>query len=130
MQEVFIRQLDQITSAFVAQLNENRPWPVQFVVTTHSPHMANEARFESMRYFLSVPDGEGMRRSVVKDLRKGMGGAPTPDREFLHQYLTLTRCDLFFADKAVLIEGTAERILLPAMIRKTDSAAGRPAAAR
>ena len=127
MQEVFIRQLDQITSAFVAQLNENRPWPVQFVVTTHSPHMANEARFEAMRYFLSVPDGEGIRRSVVKDLRKGMGGAPEPDREFLHQYLTLTRCDLFFADKAVLIEGTAERILLPAMIRKTDSsAAGQP----
>ncbi len=127
MQEVFIRQLDQITSAFVAQLNENRPWPVQFVVTTHSPHMANEARFEAMRYFLSVPDGEGMRRSVVKDLRKGMGGAPELDREFLHQYLTLTRCDLFFADKAVLIEGTAERILLPAMIRKTDSAAaGQP----
>ncbi|MGN8113969.1 ATP-dependent nuclease [Labrys sp. 22185] len=127
MQEVFIRQLDQITNAFVAQLNEDRPWPVQFVVTTHSPHMANEARFEAMRYFLSVPDGEGMRRSVVKDLRKGMGGATEPDREFLHQYLTLTRCDLFFADKAVLIEGTAERILLPAMIRKTDSAAaGQP----
>lgn len=127
MQEVFIRQLDQITSAFIAQLNENRPWPVQFVVTTHSPHMANEARFEAMRYFLSVPDGEGMRRSLVKDLRKGMDGAPEPDREFLHQYLTLTRCDLFFADKAVLIEGTAERILLPAMIRKTDSAAaGQP----
>lgn len=127
MQEVFIRQLDQITSAFVAQLNENRPWPVQFVVTTHSPHMANEARFEAMRYFMSVPDGEGTRRSVVKDLRNGMGGAPEPDREFLHQYLTLTRCDLFFADKAVLIEGTAERILLPAMIRKTDSAAdGQP----
>lgn len=127
MQEVFIRQLDQIMSAFVAQLNENKPWPVQFVVTTHSPHMANEARFEAMRYFLSVPDGEGMRRSVVKDLRQGMGGAPEPDREFLHQYLTLTRCDLFFADKAVLIEGTAERILLPAMIRKTDgAAAGQP----
>lgn len=127
MQEVFIRQLDQIANAFVAQLNENRPWPVQFVVTTHSPHMANEARFEVMRYFLSVPDGESMRRSVVKDLRKGMGGAPEPDREFLHQYLTLTRCDLFFADKAVLIEGTAERILLPAMISKTDSAAaGQP----
>jgi predicted ATP-dependent endonuclease of OLD family len=82
MQEVFIRQLDQITSAFVAQLNENRPWPVQFVVTTHSPHMANEARFEAMRYFLSVPDGEGMRRSVVKDLRKGMGGAPSPIANF------------------------------------------------
>lgn len=122
MQEVFIRQLDQIANAFVVQLNENRPWPVQFVVTTHSPHMANEARFESMRYFLSVPDGDGLRRSVIKDLRQGTGGTPAPERDFLHQYLTLTRCDLFFADKAVLIEGTSERLLLPAMIRKADAA--------
>lgn len=123
MQEVFIRQLDQIANAFVAQLNENRPWPVQFVVTTHSPHMANEARFESLRYFLSVADQDGLRRSEIKDLRKGMGDAPVPDRDFLHQYLTLTRCDLFFADKAVLIEGTSERLLLPVMIRETDATA-------
>jgi len=68
-----------------------------------------------------------MRCSVVKDLRNGMGSTPEPDREFLHQYLTLTRCDLFFADKAVLVEGTSERLLLPTMIRKTDSAAaGQP----
>jgi putative ATP-dependent endonuclease of OLD family len=123
MQEVFIRQLERISNAFVAQLNADRPWPVQFVVTTHSPHMANEARFESLRYFLSIPDGPVLRRSVVKDLRQGMGGTPVEDRNFLHQYLTLSRCDLFFADKAVLIEGTAERLLLPAMIRKTDAAA-------
>ncbi|MHB1532881.1 MAG: ATP-dependent nuclease [Acidithiobacillus sp.] len=127
MQEVFIRQLERVAAAFVAQLNADRPWPVQFVVTTHSPHMANEARFESLRYFLSIPDGEGTHRSVVKDLRQGMAGAEPAVREFLHQYLTLSRCDLFFADKAILIEGTSERLLLPAMIRKTDeAAAGQP----
>lgn len=122
MQEVFIRKLDQIATEFSTRLNEGRPWPVQFVVSTHSPHMANEAHFEAMRYFLSVPDGQGLRRSVIKDLRQGPGAPSAPDREFLHQYLTLTRCDLFFADKAVLIEGTSERLLLPAMIRKTDAA--------
>lgn len=127
MQEVFIRQLEHVANAFVAQLNADRPWPVQFVITTHSPHMANEARFESLRYFLSIADGDGGRCSVIKDLRRGMAGAPVPERNFLHQYLTLSRCDLFFADKAVLIEGTAERLLLPAMIKKTDAEAhGQP----
>lgn len=127
MQEVFIRQLEQIANAFVTQLNADRPWPVQFVVTTHSPHMANEARFESLRYFLSIADGGGLRKSVIKDLRHGMGGTPEEERDFLHQYLTLSRCDLFFADKAILVEGTAERLLLPAMIRKTDAeATGQP----
>src|SRR3546814_16235444 len=75
MQEAFIRQLERVAAAFVAQLNADRPWPVQFVVTTHSPPMANEARFESLRYFLSMPDGESMRRSVVTALRQGMAGA-------------------------------------------------------
>lgn len=127
MQEVFIRQLEHVAHAFVTQLNADRPWPVQFVVTTHSPHMANESRFESLRYFLSIADGDAGRRSVIKDLRQGMAGAPAPERNFLHQYLTLSRCDLFFADKAVLIEGTAERLLLPAMIKKTDAGAqGQP----
>jgi putative ATP-dependent endonuclease of the OLD family len=127
MQEVFIRQLDHVASTFVAQLNADKPWPVQFMVTTHSSHIANEARFESLRYFLSIADDDGFRQSIIKDLRQGMGSAPAQEREFLHQYLTLSRCDLFFADKAVLIEGTAERLLLPAMIRKTDAdAQGQP----
>lgn len=123
MQEVFIRQLHLIKGAFEQQLNNSRPWPVQFVISTHSPHMANEARFETMRYFLSVIDESGIRQSRIKDLRQGMGGAPASDRDFLYQYLTLTRCDLFFADKAILIEGTSERLLLPTMIAKTDAAA-------
>src|SRR3546814_11459525 len=87
MQEVFIRQLDQITSAFVSQLNENRPWPVQFVVTTHSPHMANVARFEAMRYFLSDADGDGLRRSVFKGRRQGMRTMPTQYAELRNKHL-------------------------------------------
>ena len=34
--------------------------------------------------------------------------------------MTLIRCDLLFADKAVLIEGPTERMLLPKMIEKID----------
>jgi putative ATP-dependent endonuclease of OLD family len=123
MQEVFIRQIENIAKVFEDQFNEKLPWPVQFVVSTHSPHMANEARFESMRYFMASSDQNlnGMRTTRVKDLRNGLGDTPQPDRDFLHQYLTLTRCDLFFADKAILIEGTSERLLLPRMIQKIDA---------
>lgn len=63
-------------------------------------------------------------KTVVKDLRKGLSGKAEPDRTFLHQYMTLTRCDLFFADKAILIEGTSERLLLPRMIKMLDE--GKP----
>lgn len=121
MQEVFIGQLAAIADVFAKQFAEGTPWPVQFVVTTHSSHVANRAPFESMRYFLSVAGRGTMRFTRVKDLRQGLGGTPQTDREFLHKYMTLTRCDLLFADKAILIEGTSERLLLPRMVEKTDA---------
>lgn len=36
---------------------------------------------------------------------------------FLKKYLKLTHCDLFFADAAILVEGTVEKLLLPQMIK-------------
>jgi len=124
MAEVFIRKLEEIALIFANQYNEGVPWPVQFVVTTHSTHMANQARFEAMRYFLATPQNqtEHFRATRIKDLRTGLSDTPEKDREFLHQYMTLTRCDLLFADKAALIEGCTERLLLPTMIEKVDAA--------
>jgi predicted ATP-dependent endonuclease of OLD family len=125
MQEVFIRQIGKIAQQLVDGEEAPTTWAVQFVVSTHSSHIANEAGFESIRYFLSanVEGAEpGMRRTRIKDLREGLAGKPAPEKEFLHQYLTLTRCDLFFADKAVLVEGLSERLLLPVVIQKLETA--------
>jgi putative ATP-dependent endonuclease of OLD family len=125
MQEVFISRLGQIAKVFADKFNGGVAWPVQFIVTTHSSHVANRAPFESIRYFFASPiaaNGE-IRSTTVKDLGKGLGGSPTADLAFLHKYMTLTRCDLLFADKAVLIEGTTERLLFPAMTRKVDALA-------
>ena len=118
MQEVFIRKIADIASAFNKETGES--WPVQFVVSTHSSHVANEAHFETIRYFLAAAVNSGAISTKIKDLRKGLAGKAEPDRKFLHQYMTLTRCDLFFADKAVLIEGTTERLLLPKIIRMLE----------
>lgn len=117
MQEVFIRQLEKIVSEFQKQLNDGNIWPVQFVVSTHSSHIANEADFSKVRYFLS----KGGNETKVKDLGEAFGGNEVKaDKEFLHKYLTLTKCDLYFADRAILIEGATERILLPEMIKKVE----------
>ena len=123
MQEVFIRKLGEITAEF--SKIEETAWPVQFIVSTHSAHVANEARFECVRYFTASSPPGAVPQTRVKDLRKGLAGKPDDVRNFLHQYLTLTRCDLFFADKAILIEGTTERLMLPRIIEKID--AGLPA---
>ena len=39
---------------------------------------------------------------------------------FIKKYLTLSRCDLFFADKIIFVEGASERLLLPDMIEKSN----------
>ena len=120
MQEVFIRQVSRIAQELSGQDGTPLPWPVQFVVSTHSSHVANAAGFEAIRYFLPTSVSGGIRQTRVKDLREGLRETPEKQRTFLRQYLTLTRCDLFFADKAVLIEGTSERLLLPVIIEKLE----------
>jgi len=122
MQNVFIRKLSEIAKLFGDTYNEGRVWPVQFVVTTHSSHIANEAPFDSMRYFLAQPSGKrpGIFATVVRDLCAGLGEEDPENREFLHKYMTLTRCDLLFADRSILVEGSTERLLLPKMIEKID----------
>ncbi|PPC94864.1 MAG: ATP-dependent endonuclease [Methylotenera sp.] len=123
MQEVFIRQLPEIVKKLCAAEGLNVSWPVQFVVSTHSPHVANEARFDTIRYFAVTSNDlpVGVRCTQVKDLSSELAGLKGPASNFLHQYLTLTRCDLFFADKAVLIEGTTERLMLPQVMRALDA---------
>jgi energy-coupling factor transporter ATP-binding protein EcfA2 len=112
MQEVFIRKLSDLANDFGTRLNNGVPWNVQFIVTTHSSHVANEAPFDAIRYFLSRP----ARRSAnlwetrIKDLRMGLTSEPKPTLEFLQRYMTLTRCDLFFADKAILIEALLSKL--------------------
>jgi putative ATP-dependent endonuclease of OLD family len=122
MQEVFIRQLSFIAENLSGQQPDDPTWPVQFIVSTHSSHIANEAGFESIRYFLAtLPNNEtGVRQAKIKDFRQGLKETSNEDKKFLHQYLTLTRCDLFFADKAVLVEGLSERLMLPTIIKKLE----------
>ncbi len=123
MQEVFIRQLSKLATE-LSDGNASEPWPVQFIVSTHSSHIANEAGFETIRYFLASQVGSvaNILQTKVKDLRLGMSSLPQDTLTFLHQYLTLTRCDLFFADKTVLVEGLSERLMFPSFVRKIEAA--------
>jgi putative ATP-dependent endonuclease of OLD family len=114
MQEVFIHQLSRLKTLFPEIDGVPGPWSAQFVVSTHSSHVANRAPFSAIRYFRleSTDPKAAQRHSRVLDLTK----ADLLDEKFLHQYLTLTRSDLFFADKAILVEGTSERLIVPKVI--------------
>ena len=123
MQEVFIRQLSKLAIELSGS-SVDEPWPVQFIVSTHSSHIANEAGFETIRYFLASQAGSisNVLHTRVRDLRLGMMALDPNAVRFLHQYLTLTRCDLFFADKAILVEGLSERLMFPGFVKKLEVA--------
>jgi hypothetical protein len=121
MQEVFINQLNTAISKLSASYPDEPAWKVQFVITTHSPHVANAASFEAVRYFLNdSPDKTITRQTKVKDFKKGVTSISPDDQDFLHQYMTLTKCDLYFADKAIMVEGTTERLLMPRLCELVD----------
>lgn len=55
MQEVFIQQVNDIVIKF-SELNNNEGWSVQFLISTHSTHIANKAGFDCIRYFFTDPE--------------------------------------------------------------------------
>jgi putative ATP-dependent endonuclease of the OLD family len=122
MQEVFIGQLNEAVATLSHRYPHEPAWQVQFIVSTHSSHLANAAQFEAIRYFLNEPIAlGGVRKTIVKDFRKGAESISADDRRFLQQYMTLTKCDLYFADKAILVEGATERILMPRITKLVDT---------
>ena len=122
MQEVFIAQLNEAISKLSAKYPSEAAWPVQFVVSTHSSHLANAANFDAIRYFLNeLTPVPGVRRTKIKDFRKGADTIKPEDRKFLQQYMTLTKCDLYFADKVILVEGPTEKILAPRILKLVDA---------
>ncbi|VWC20486.1 ATP-dependent OLD family endonuclease [Burkholderia aenigmatica] len=112
VQQVFIRQAHKILRNHV-DLGTSKNFVTQMLVSTHSSHIAHECDFDSLRYFRRLPGGEkAIPTSCVINLENAFGN-DSDTKRFATRYLRVTHCDLFFADAAVLIEGPAERILVP-----------------
>jgi predicted ATP-dependent endonuclease of OLD family len=115
VQQVFIRQALKILRNHV-ELGTGTNFVTQMVVSTHSSHIAHECEFDSLRYFRRLPAGKkAIPTSCVVNLEHTFGTNQDTKR-FVTRLLRVTHCDLFFADAAVLIEGPAERILVPNFI--------------
>ena len=119
VQQVFIRQAYKILRAH-KDLKDGSGLATQLVVSTHSSHLAHECEFASLRYFRRMPAKDrDIPTSCVMNLTN-VFGSDTETERFVTRYLKVTHCDLLFADAAVLIEGPAERILIPHFIRYHD----------
>lgn len=116
MQCVFIKNIKSLLRKGVKDAQGSDKC-LQTIITTHSSHIVAESDFQDIKYFKR--SGNGINSKNLKDLEQQYVGFEDYYK-FLRQYLTLHRSDLFFADKAIFIEGDTERILLPAMMKKLD----------
>jgi predicted ATP-dependent endonuclease of OLD family len=118
-QQVFIKQAYKVLTSR-GEIGRGKLM-TQLVVTTHSSHITHECEFANLHYFKRVQpvvSGE-IQSSTVLNLSKVFGNDKNTEK-FVSRYIKITHCDLFFADAAILIEGDAERILLPHFLRKFD----------
>ncbi|CAN7310020.1 AAA family ATPase [Bradyrhizobium sp. LjRoot220] len=85
------------------------------ILTTHSPHIASIAPLRSIVL---------LRRDVANNRTVGVSAAKTPlsttDEADLQRYIDVTRGELFFARGVILVEGDAERFLVPAFAEAID----------
>lgn len=111
MQSVFIKNVNDY-------LSSKKGWNVQLIITTHSSHIIADSGFNGIRYF-DTHSGTLQVKDLTEFKNNSNYKGNADDVHFLQQYMELRRCDMFFADSIILVEGTTERLLLPKMIENT-----------
>ncbi|MBL4930942.1 ATP-dependent nuclease [Clostridium paridis] len=122
MQYIFIKNIKGILEEGSDGSNGNKSFQLQTIITTHSAHIVSECEFDDIKYFkknnINSIESKNLKLLEIEyGKEKEIGKAHF---KFLKQYLTLNRSEIFFADKAIFIEGDTERILVPAMMKKID----------
>ena len=114
MQYIFIKNIKTMLKDYSVDT-----FKLQTIISTHSAHIVSQSDFDDIKYFSrkDLNSVQVKNLSILKKLYK----LDVDAFKFLKQYLTLNNSELFFASKAIFIEGTTERILLPAMMQKIDA---------
>ena len=118
-QQVFVKKaFDALRNNMF--LTEHKDLSTQLVLSTHSNHVVNELDLNCMRYFKRVVDSKlAIPISNVVNLSNTFG-TDDDTKRFVTRYIRLTHCDIFFADAVILVEGPAEKILVPRFIKKEE----------
>ena len=117
MQYVFIKNIKRLLKDGI-QRADGEMRSLQYIISTHSSHIVADSDFDDIKYLKKEGDNNVIAKNL-KDLKKEYD-KKTPQYQFLTQYLTISRAEIFFAEKAVLIEGDTERMLIPTMMKKID----------
>lgn len=117
LQYIFIKNIKNLLARYSTGVAANHKFKLQTILSTHSSHIVSESDFEDIKFFRRSKDNvDALNLGDLAEIYK----SDTQAFKFLKQYLTIHRSELFFADKAIFIEGDTEQVILPAMITKVD----------
>ena len=92
---------------FEGLAGEEADHPLSLLLTTHSPHIASVAPLRSLVLLRDSPnDGSVATSAAATELSQD-------EEDDLARYLDVTRAEMLFARGIVLVEGDAEKFLLP-----------------
>jgi predicted ATP-dependent endonuclease of OLD family len=91
----------------------------QLLISTHSSHLAHGDSFTRLRYVKRIVNAGAGVRPITDIINLGDAfGEDTETRIFAERYFQVQHSDLLFADAAIFVEGTAERMLVPLFIER------------
>jgi putative ATP-dependent endonuclease of OLD family len=91
---------------------DNGTRAVSILLTTHSPHIASVAPLRSIVLLRKTADGRASEGVTTARLTLDEGVVAD-----LERYLDVTRAEMLFAKAVILVEGEAERFLVPALAK-------------
>lgn len=116
-QQVFVRKASEALCK--SDVLKSNAWlRTQLVLSTHSNHIVNELDLNCMRYFRREMDTKDKIPITKVVNMSNTFGTDDDTRRFVTRYIRLTHCDLLFADAVILVEGPAEKILIPSFLKK------------
>jgi putative ATP-dependent endonuclease of OLD family len=87
--------------------DENEHGPLSIVLTTHSPHIASIAPLRSILLLKDTGEEGTVGRSTAGIV------LTSAEEDDLTRYIDVTRAEMLFARGIILVEGDAEKFLLP-----------------
>jgi predicted ATP-dependent endonuclease of OLD family len=102
---------------YLRQLDEEKVLNQQIFVSTHSCNISAVAGIDNM-YMMAYERGDDGSDCKQQSLCIHFSGKDDA-KKHLTKFLDVTRSDMLFADKVILVEGIAEKLLLPVFMEKT-----------
>lgn len=117
MQYIFIKNIKKLLGAGI-NCENGQHRKLQYIISSHSSCIVADSDFDDIKYLKRVGRNNAISKNLKELIHEYEFG--TNQYQFLKQYLTISRAEIFFADKVICIEGDTERILVPTIMKKLD----------